>query len=230
MGDVDCFYSRNHHQQMASALLSEFSQTADEDPTSKSPIRLDFLCTCLLCFCALATVILTPGTIEPGFAGLVLTYGLTLNLVVIASVTNQSILANDIISMERVNQYMYTEPEALAIIEDSRPAENWPRQGKIEFSQFAGAIETKHASCSEGHHMLSIIPQELALFRGTVRFNLDPLGDYSDHEVWNALDKCQLGHVIRSRDGKLDFKVKFARSSVIGKRTVLLDLQHIPIQ
>lgn len=33
---------------------------------------------------------------------------------------------------------------------------------------------------------LSIIPQEPALFRGSIRSNLDPLGLYSDHEIWEV--------------------------------------------
>ncbi|KAJ3693838.1 hypothetical protein LUZ60_009318 [Juncus effusus] len=39
---------------------------------------------------------------------------------------------------------------------------------------------------------LGIIPQEPALFRGTVRSNLDPLGLHSDAEIWEALEKCHL--------------------------------------
>ncbi|KAG0453156.1 hypothetical protein HPP92_025512 [Vanilla planifolia] len=54
---------------------------------------------------------------------------------------------------------------------------------------------------------LSIIPQDPTLFEGTIRGNLDPLEEHSDHEVWQALDKCQLGEVIRQKLQKLDSPV-----------------------
>ncbi|GKV44606.1 hypothetical protein SLEP1_g51770 [Rubroshorea leprosula] len=40
---------------------------------------------------------------------------------------------------------------------------------------------------------LSIIPQDPTMFEGTVRSNLDPLEEYTDEQIWEALDKCQLG-------------------------------------
>lgn len=33
---------------------------------------------------------------------------------------------------------------------------------------------------------LSIIPQEPTMFEGTVRSNLDPLGEYSDDQIWEV--------------------------------------------
>ncbi|KDP28919.1 hypothetical protein JCGZ_14690 [Jatropha curcas] len=54
---------------------------------------------------------------------------------------------------------------------------------------------------------LSIIPQDPTMFEGTVRGNLDPLGQYSDNVVWEALDKCQLGDLVRSKHEKLDATV-----------------------
>ncbi|KAK1265019.1 ABC transporter C family member 8 [Acorus gramineus] len=54
---------------------------------------------------------------------------------------------------------------------------------------------------------LSIIPQEPTLFRGSVRTNLDPLGLHSDHEIWQALEKCQLKATISGLPKLLDSSV-----------------------
>ncbi|XP_006651027.3 ABC transporter C family member 13 [Oryza brachyantha] len=54
---------------------------------------------------------------------------------------------------------------------------------------------------------LSIIPQDPTLFEGTIRMNLDPLEECTDQEIWEALEKCQLGEVIRTKEEKLDSPV-----------------------
>ncbi|RVX19100.1 ABC transporter C family member 5 [Vitis vinifera] len=54
---------------------------------------------------------------------------------------------------------------------------------------------------------LSIIPQDPTLLEGTIRGNLDPLEEHSDQEIWQALDKSQLGDVIRQKEQKLDTPV-----------------------
>lgn len=51
---------------------------------------------------------------------------------------------------------------------------------------------------------LGIIPQDPTLFEGTVRSNIDPLGEHSDADIWEALDTCQLKDSVSAAPGGLD--------------------------
>ena len=61
-----------------------------------------------------------------------LSYGLSLNLFLVISVQFQCMLANTIVSVERVEQYMHIPSEASEVLESNRPAKNWPAFGKVE--------------------------------------------------------------------------------------------------
>ncbi|PPS10289.1 hypothetical protein GOBAR_AA10327 [Gossypium barbadense] len=54
---------------------------------------------------------------------------------------------------------------------------------------------------------LGIIPPEPTMFEGTIRSSLDPLEEYTDEQIWEALDKCQLGDEVRNKAGQLDSSV-----------------------
>jgi len=45
---------------------------------------------------------------------------------------------------------------------------------------------------------IAVIPQEPTLFEGTIMSNLDPLGQYRPEQLWDALQRVQLTHNVRS--------------------------------
>ncbi|KAL8569306.1 hypothetical protein ACOMHN_024254 [Nucella lapillus] len=53
---------------------------------------------------------------------------------------------------------------------------------------------------------LTILPQDPVLFSGSLRFNLDPFGDYDDEALWRALRHAHLGDFVRGLPGNLDYE------------------------
>ncbi|XP_071709505.1 ABC transporter C family member 10 [Rutidosis leptorrhynchoides] len=49
-----------------------------------------------------------------------------------------------------------------------------------------------------------VIPQDPTLFNGTVRYNLDPLCQHTDQQIWEVLGKCQLRDAVQDKIGGLD--------------------------
>lgn len=76
--------------------------------------------------------ILVIDVLMAGFVGMALSYGLSLNVFLVFTVQNQCSLANMIISVERLEQYMHIPSEAPEVIEHNRPPPNWPAIGEVE--------------------------------------------------------------------------------------------------
>ncbi|KAM0944469.1 putative ABC-type xenobiotic transporter [Dioscorea sansibarensis] len=94
--------------------------------------RLETMSAAVISSSALVMALLPHGTFSPGFVRLTLSYGPTLNVSFVLSIQNQCTLANYITSVERLNQHMHGSSEVPGVIDDNRPAPNWPSVGKVE--------------------------------------------------------------------------------------------------
>ncbi|XP_044468531.1 ABC transporter C family member 10-like [Mangifera indica] len=250
-----------------------FTKTLDLIDTNASPFfhnfaanewliqRIEILSAAVISSATLCMVLLPPGTFSPGFIGMALSYGLSLNGYLVISIRQQCTLANHIISVERLNQYMNVPSEAPEVIEDNRPPPDWPTVGKVDISELQiryrpdAPLVLRGISCTfEGGHKIGIvgrtgsgkttligalfrsvepaggtiivdgvdiskiglhdlrsrfgiIPQDPILFNGNVRYNLDPLSQYTDQEIWEVLRKCQLWEAVQEKEGGLDSPV-----------------------
>ncbi|GLU18970.1 hypothetical protein SLE2022_352430 [Rubroshorea leprosula] len=223
--------------------------------------RLDMLSSIMFAFFLVFLISIPQGVIDPGIAGLSVTYGISLNRLQSSMMWGLSYLENGIVSVERILQYSSIPSESPLVIERDRPAHAWPSFGEIHIHDlqvryapnlplvlrgltctFPGELKTGIVGrtgsgkstliqtlfrivepaagqiiidgvniSSIGLHdlrsRLSIIPQDPTMFEGTVRSNLDPLEEYTDEQIWEALDKCQLGDEVRKKEEKLDSTV-----------------------
>uniref|UniRef100_A0A8C3TI31 ATP-binding cassette sub-family C member 5 n=1 Tax=Chelydra serpentina TaxID=8475 RepID=A0A8C3TI31_CHESE len=69
---------------------------------------------------------------------------------------------------------------------------------------------------------LSVIPQDPVLFVGTVRYNLDPFGNYTDDQIWKALERTFMKDTILKLPGKLQAEVvENGENFSVGERQLL---------
>ena len=60
------------------------------------------------------------------------------------------------------------------------------------------------------------------LFAGTIRSNLDPFGEYSDEQIWTALDHSHLREFVKGTDTGLDYKVTEGGENLsVGQRQLI---------
>uniref|UniRef100_A0A8B9HQI9 ATP-binding cassette sub-family C member 5 n=1 Tax=Astyanax mexicanus TaxID=7994 RepID=A0A8B9HQI9_ASTMX len=69
---------------------------------------------------------------------------------------------------------------------------------------------------------LSVIPQDPVLFIGTVRYNLDPFNNYSDEQIWLALEKTYMKQTISRLPEKLESTVvENGENFSVGERQLI---------
>ncbi|KAG9329606.1 hypothetical protein JZ751_003504, partial [Albula glossodonta] len=69
---------------------------------------------------------------------------------------------------------------------------------------------------------LSVIPQDPVLFTGTVRYNLDPFNNYSDEEIWQALERtCMKNRICKLPERLNSTVVENGENFSVGERQLI---------
>ncbi|XP_026805613.1 probable multidrug resistance-associated protein lethal(2)03659 [Rhopalosiphum maidis] len=83
-------------------------------------------------------------------------------------------------------------------------------------------IEIHEIGLHDLRSKISIIPQEPILFSGSMRKNLDPLNEYPDHVLWNALEDVELKTIVKDLPDGLNSKMSEGGSNFsVGQRQLV---------
>ncbi|XP_062491095.1 multidrug resistance-associated protein 1 isoform X2 [Pezoporus occidentalis] len=206
-------------------------------------------------FAAMGRTYLSPGT-----AGFSISYALQITGVLNWMVRSWTEIENNIVSVERVREYLRTPKEAPWTLNDKLQGQVWLTEGKIEFRNYSLRyrpnleLALKHVNliikgqekigitgrtgagkstlavgllrlveAAEGvilidgldiaqlglHDLrskITVIPQDPVLFSGSLRMNLDPLNQYTDADIWTALELTQLKNFVADLPDQLEHK------------------------
>ncbi|XP_057735804.1 ABC transporter C family member 10-like isoform X1 [Arachis stenosperma] len=172
-------------------------------------LRLETISAVVFAAAALSMVVLPPGTFTSGFIGMALSYGLSLNSSLVFAIQNQCTVANQIISVERLNQYMNIASEAPEIIQENRPPPNWPIKGKVQIHNLqiryreSAPLVLRGITCTfEGGHKIGIVGRTgsgKSTLIGALFRLVEPAGG---RIIVDGIDISSIGlHDLRSRFG-----------------------------
>ncbi|XP_056625623.1 ATP-binding cassette sub-family C member 5 isoform X4 [Triplophysa dalaica] len=83
-------------------------------------------------------------------------------------------------------------------------------------------VNIAHIGLEDLRSKLSVIPQEPVLFNGTVRSNLDPWDQYTDAQIWEALEKSHIKNMVIQLPNSLHSEVTDnGENFSVGERQLL---------
>ncbi|OLN93990.1 Metal resistance protein YCF1-like protein 1 [Colletotrichum chlorophyti] len=95
-----------------------------------------------------------------------------------------------------------------------------PTAGHINIDQ----LNTSSIGLLDLRRRLAIIPQDAALFEGTIRDNLDPANVHDDTELWSVLEHARLKDHVSSMEGGLEAKINEGGSNLSQGQRQLVSL------
>eukprot|EP00164_Ancoracysta_twista_P003660 GFYU01004901.1.p1 GENE.GFYU01004901.1~~GFYU01004901.1.p1 ORF type:complete len:1550 (+),score=481.01 GFYU01004901.1:223-4872(+) len=226
--------------------------------------------------CSALFAVLAKGSVSPSLAGLSVSYALNITQTLNWLVRMSSQRETEIVSVERIQEYLQLDQEAADVIESRRPANSWPSSGALKFDNltfkykpdqeavlknltfdvkggekvgivgrtgagksslmlavfrtvehaggriFLDDVDISSIGLLDLRSNVSIIPQDPALFSGTVRYNLDPFNEHQDAKLWEALNLVRLKEAISALPVGLDSTVAEAGDNFSAGQKQLL--------
>ncbi|KFV53756.1 Multidrug resistance-associated protein 1, partial [Gavia stellata] len=221
--------------------------------------NLEFLGNGIVLFAALFAA-MGRTHLSPGTAGFSISCALQITGVLNWMVRSWTEIENNIVSVERVREYLRTPKEAPWTLNGKLQGQVWLTEGRIEFRNYSLRyrpnleLALKHVNltihgqekigitgrtgagkstlavgllrlveAAEGailidgldiaqlglHDLrtkITVIPQDPVLFSGSLRMNLDPLNQYTDADIWTALELTQLKNFVADLPDQLEYK------------------------
>ena len=89
-------------------------------------------------------------------------------------------------------------------------------------SIFIDGVDVSGIPLNDLRRRVGIIPQSPVLFSGDIRGNMDPFGNHTDGEIWEALDKCGMKSAVEEYKEKLSAPVaEYGENLSQGQRQLL---------
>uniref|UniRef100_A0A7S1MGY5 ATP-dependent transporter ycf16 n=1 Tax=Alexandrium catenella TaxID=2925 RepID=A0A7S1MGY5_ALECA len=93
-----------------------------------------------------------------------------------------------------------------------------PRAGRV----LLNGVDTRDVGLATLRQSLGLVPQDPVLFSGSLKYNLDPFGQYSDGRLWKALALTHMTDIVKGWDAKLNFQVAEEGSNLsFGQRQLI---------
>ncbi|KAI4382506.1 hypothetical protein MLD38_008463 [Melastoma candidum] len=132
---IRCFSREDLFVQRLYSLVDGYSKVVLSSGSTMEwlCVRVNFLFNFVFFVVLVVLVSLPKSSVDPSLAGLIVTYGLNLNVLQGWVIWNMCNVENKMISVERILQFMEVpSEEAISVVKESPPSPEWPQEGKIE--------------------------------------------------------------------------------------------------